>query len=421
MSSTLRQPSLKRKAAQDENANVPEPPRKLPAIAEADPNQPSRPTRTAISKPTKGPAPLTKPRAPPLTTTRRTERATSAPPKSAAPIRPAATRPATRSTTTRTTRSTPAVSAEDKRYQSLSDQVASIEAARAADAERLAAAMDSERAKVAELQANQAAMAQQLAAAKTQELAQRQELDTVSDEINQLRRRHARELEDREDAMRRKEREVRELKEELRMAQDDLERERETVRNLKATLSHQSDAHVALTAQISAFQAQQLAMQAQIDAGSRNGLSLSMELEAARKRVDELERETREAESVRRKLHNMVQELKGNIRVFCRVRPLLPSDVPPRGLITSTSSDGTTTPYDTEDEDKQREEAKAQIAFPDKMDHKEIVLSSSSESATGQERKDEWMFSFDRVGPAPDDASDAAHSSPGIRAAVNAG
>ena len=72
--------------------------------------------------------------------------------------------------------------------------------------------MDSERAKVAELQANQAAMAQQLAAAKTQELAQRQELDTVSDEINQLRRRHARELEDREDAMRRKEREVRELR-----------------------------------------------------------------------------------------------------------------------------------------------------------------------------------------------------------------
>ncbi|EPT03058.1 hypothetical protein FOMPIDRAFT_1116997 [Fomitopsis schrenkii] len=260
--------------------------------------------------------------------------------------------------------------------------------------------MDSERAKVAELQANQAAMAHQLAAAKTQELAQRQELDTVSDEINQLRRRHARELEDREDAMRKKEREVRELKEELRMAQDDLERERETVKSLKSTLAHQSDAHVALSAQISAFQAQQLAMQARIDAGSRNGLELSMELDTARKRIVELEKETREGESVRRKLHNMVQELKGNIRVFCRVRPLLPSDVPPRAFMTSTSSDGMMTPDgtpDPEEEDRQREEAKAQIVFPDKMDHKEIVLSSSSESATGQERKDEWMFSFDRV------------------------
>ena len=30
--------------------------------------------------------------------------------------------------------------------------------------------------------------------------------------------------------------------------------------------------------------------------------------------------------SPRRKLHNTIQELKGNIRVFCRIRPLLPSD-----------------------------------------------------------------------------------------------
>ncbi|KAH9933486.1 P-loop containing nucleoside triphosphate hydrolase protein [Fomitopsis serialis] len=261
--------------------------------------------------------------------------------------------------------------------------------------------MDSERAKVAELQSNQTAMAQQLAAAKTQELAQRQELDNASDEINQLRRRHTRELEDRDADMRRKEREVRELKEELRMCQDDLERERETVKSLKATLSHQSDAHVALTAQITAFQAQQLAMQAQIDAGSRSGLGLTMELEAARRRIAELEKETREAESVRRRLHNMVQELKGNIRVFCRVRPLLPSDLPPRGLITSTSStDGASTPDgtpDPEEDDKRREDAKAQVVFPDKMDHREILLSSSSESATGQERKDEWAFTFDRV------------------------
>lgn len=29
-----------------------------------------------------------------------------------------------------------------------------------------------------------------------------------------------------------------------------------------------------------------------------------------------------EAEYVRRQLHNQVQELRGNVRVFCRVRPL---------------------------------------------------------------------------------------------------
>ena len=53
-----------------------------------------------------------------------------------------------------------------------------------------------------------------------------------------------------------------------------------------------------------------------------------VDLEAARRRIDELEVEARESEMVRRRLHNMVQELKGNIRVFARVRPLLSSDVP---------------------------------------------------------------------------------------------
>jgi kinesin family protein C1 len=82
---------------------------------------------------------------------------------------------------------------------------------------------------------------------------------------------------------------------------------------------------------------------------------------------------------VRRRLHNMVQELKGNIRVFARVRPLLPSDAP-----------------DADDE-KARMAALANMTFPDARDHREIVLSSTSESATGQERKEAWNFSFDRV------------------------
>lgn len=40
-------------------------------------------------------------------------------------------------------------------------------------------------------------------------------------------------------------------------------------------------------------------------------------------RIAGVEAELRAAETIRRKLHNMVQELKGNIRVFARVRPPL--------------------------------------------------------------------------------------------------
>ena len=56
------------------------------------------------------------------------------------------------------------------------------------------------------------------------------------------------------------------------------------------------------------------------------------EADAARARaaggeqLEALEEKLRAAEATRRKLHNTIQELRGNIRVFARVRPFLPGD-----------------------------------------------------------------------------------------------
>ncbi|XP_069097960.1 kinesin-like protein KIFC1 [Pleurodeles waltl] len=76
-------------------------------------------------------------------------------------------------------------------------------------------------------------------------------------------------------------------------------------------------------------------------------------------------------EMERRRLHNVIQELKGNIRVFCRVRPLLKSE----------------SNYKME-----------HIQFP-QQDDRTVILCKTEESHTGREKKEahKYDFSFDRV------------------------
>ncbi|KAG6756555.1 hypothetical protein POTOM_039986 [Populus tomentosa] len=70
------------------------------------------------------------------------------------------------------------------------------------------------------------------------------------------------------------------------------------------------------------------------------------EFEAQKKLISELQNRLEDAElkivegeKFRKKLHNTILELKGNIRVFCRVRPLIPEDSP--------GSDGKVVSYPT--------------------------------------------------------------------------
>ncbi|KAI0689513.1 kinesin-domain-containing protein [Cytidiella melzeri] len=399
--------SRKRKAVDDDPADSQNHPRKLPAISENNlplrlskvlPNVTTRPTTRS-----KGLG-LTVPQASTSTAAaaRRTTRATSAPPKNE-PVRPPA-RPTVgaRNAAGRTVSGLlKGKTNDDPRFQALQEQVTSIESARAADAARLAALMEAEQRKLEGLQSDHQALSKELTEARSQELSQRRELVNVSDELEALKRKHANELMDLEMEIKKKEREIRELKEDLRLCQEDLDRERDSVKTLKSTVSHQSTTQLTLTTQVTALQAQLSALQGALDMSCNSSSQLKLELEAERKRVAELAEENRAAETLRRKLHNMVQELKGNIRVFCRVRPLLPSDLSSDGTmkhVGSTNSRNANSPSPTPGTDGSLiESMKAEIAFPDKLDRKEIILRASSESATGQERKDEWAFSFDRV------------------------
>ncbi|THH17845.1 hypothetical protein EW146_g3050 [Bondarzewia mesenterica] len=388
----------KRKAVDDDTANQP---RKLPAIAEDGAQRPIKPLRqnrtainTASSKLGLGPPPLTKPRAPAFSGARMT-RAVSAPPKSISIVRPVARPPSAagvRSATGRTNfgPSRPG-NGDDKRFLPLQNRMQSIESGRAADSAPLAADMEAERAKVSALETSRLAISKELEDAKNKGRVQHRELMNASDEIEALKKKHAREVTDLEMNVKKQDRKIRELGEELCLARSDLDREREMVGKLKSAVAQQSTAQLTLTTQNQALQAQLNVLQSSFNCSADTVSSLRYESDSARKKIAELEHEAREAEMVRRKLHNMVQELKGNIRVFCRVRPLLPSDIPTGNGRNSPNS------MSPGEQERARLEALADIAFPDKRDHKDIVFSSSSENAMGQERKEAWNFGFDRV------------------------
>nr|XP_028576617.1 kinesin-like protein KIFC1 isoform X1 [Podarcis muralis] len=102
----------------------------------------------------------------------------------------------------------------------------------------------------------------------------------------------------------------------------------------------------------------------------------AQENEALAARKAQLEQKLHESEMERRSLHNAVQELKGNIRVFCRVRPLLSS------------------------EKEAQKQGVSHLRFPPD-DSKSLVLSKAEESHVGRERKEDivYEFNFDQVFP----------------------
>ncbi|XP_077538477.1 kinesin-like protein KIFC1 isoform X2 [Haemaphysalis longicornis] len=93
---------------------------------------------------------------------------------------------------------------------------------------------------------------------------------------------------------------------------------------------------------------------------------LESALAACQARLAEQQEQLDAGELERRQLHNTLQELKGNIRVFCRLRPLLPSERPPQQ------------PF---------------LALPDQRTVEVLRTDLETQRQTSQE------FSFDRVFP----------------------
>ncbi|KAF8210692.1 P-loop containing nucleoside triphosphate hydrolase protein [Mycena galopus ATCC 62051] len=196
----------------------------------------------------------------------------------------------------------------------------------------------------------------------------------------------------------------------LREVKDDLEERDARLAKLRAELANATSSEVGLQERYRALEgrAQRLAADLSALQAEREKERAEMEEE---KREWEAEREEARAERIRgeeerRRLHGMVMELKGNIRVFCRVRPVLPSE-----LASGVSEEGgSVSAAGSLGGAAAAEDTVAQIAYPDAAlpypsGQKEIVLSSTGAEREwdagmgkgGKGRKEVWGFDFDRV------------------------
>lgn len=110
-------------------------------------------------------------------------------------------------------------------------------------------------------------------------------------------------------------------------------------------------------------------------------LVLNEELRNTNQHVVETHVSLIKEESLRRKLHNQVQDMKGNLRVYCRVRPLLASEE--AALAAQDPSD---------------RGALIDLEFPDSdADGQQLCLKTHKLSATNRPITDTHSFEFDKV------------------------
>ena len=139
---------------------------------------------------------------------------------------------------------------------------------------------------------------------------------TIADLEKQLEAKEAEHAKALEDMQTEKDGDVAKLKETI----DGLEKE---IATLKETIESKTQQDAEHTATIAKLQADIAAMEEKVKAEEAKAVSAQ---EAFDKEKADLEAQVHAGARERRKMHNTIQELRGNVRVFARVRPFLPGD-----------------------------------------------------------------------------------------------
>ncbi|PIG82159.1 Kinesin-like protein klpA [Aspergillus arachidicola] len=199
-------------------------------------------------------------------------------------------------------------------------------------------------------------------------------------EINQLTSQTALDTQRSRIELDRKDREIASLQNDVQALQQEIQRERKSTQGLRQNLDTASSNSVTLESSVRALKARIEFLESGREEQSQAFERLNQQMMDALAETNATKDKLRKEETLRRKLHNQVQELKGNIRVFCRVRPSLETE-PQTGI--------------------------AQIQYPDASEEcKEInVLGLEEKSSLGAVTKKNNNFAFDRVfGPSTQNA-----------------
>ncbi|KAF9960897.1 kinesin-like nuclear fusion protein [Mortierella alpina] len=194
-----------------------------------------------------------------------------------------------------------------------------------------------------------------------------------SEELLSLRSQHTEEMDQFRRTQTRLKQETDELQLRLQSTRTQLQTQIQENNSLRSTISTQSSTCLALEGDNRALKLQIERTEGTLAHRVSTIESLERQLSESEALVKALEQRIREEETIRRRLHNTIQELKGNIRVFCRVRPVSSSE--------SASKAETTT---------------ALIKYPD-QEGREIEFSHSTESARGSQIEKVYPFTFDKV------------------------
>ncbi|KAF8981145.1 kinesin-like nuclear fusion protein [Entomortierella lignicola] len=193
------------------------------------------------------------------------------------------------------------------------------------------------------------------------------------DEIRSLKSQHSMEMEQLRMMQARLKQETDMLETKLRSTNTQLDQQMQENTSLRATISTQSSNCLALESDNRALKMKIERTENTLAQRESTIETLERKLSESQTTVQELEQRIRQEETIRRRLHNTIQELKGNIRVFCRVRPVVQSE--------SASKAETTT---------------ALIKYPD-QEGREIEFAHATESATGSQIEKTYPFTFDKV------------------------